>query len=145
MFNDTLEFINRTGVVTAMTGLLTALKGTSLYKRLQAGGRLRAESSGNNTHQLSLNFEPILDEGFLINGYIDLPDRVFSSRNYYDRCRTLRRRLGHFHRSVPLNRSRISAALQIFYRNIVKRPDWEFIRSHVWHLIHIAAKYACRD
>lgn len=128
VFEDTFEFIKRSGIVTSMVGLLTALSGTALYKRLKVGGRLRTESSGNNTHQLSMNFEPILGEGFLINGYVDLLNALFSSRNYYARCRTLRQRLGHFHCSIPLNRSRISAALQIFYRNIVKRPDWEFIR-----------------
>lgn len=128
VFDDIFKFIQDEGIVVAMVGLLTALKGTALYKRLQTEGRLRAESSGNNTHQLSLNFKPIISQNFLIDGYIGLLDKLYSSANYYARCRTLRRRLNSRRRSAPLNRSRISAAFKIFYRNVIKCPDKEFTK-----------------
>ena len=44
------------------------------------------------------------------------------------RCKMLRKRLGSTRRSAPLNSSRILAAFRIFYRNMVKHPDWEFVK-----------------
>ncbi|MBM2818222.1 MAG: radical domain iron-sulfur cluster-binding oxidoreductase with cobamide-binding-like domain [Parcubacteria group bacterium] len=128
VFDDIFKFLQNEGIVFAMVGLLTALRGTALYNRLQAEGRLRTESSGNNTHQISLNFKPTLDESFLIDGYIGLLDKLYSSENYYARCIKLREKLGSPHRSVPLNFSRILAAFRIFYRKLIKNPDWEFVK-----------------
>lgn len=128
VFEDIFKFIQNQGIVTAMTGLLTALRGTRLYKRLSTEGRIRTESSGNNTHQLCLNFEPKTEESVLIKGYVNLLDCLFSSQNYFNRCRALRQRLGPGNRSMSISRSNILAALKIFYRNIAKRPDWEFVK-----------------
>ena len=59
IFKRQFDFIQRSGVVTAMVGLLTALPETRLYQRLMQEGRLETESSGNNT-QAALNFRPTL-------------------------------------------------------------------------------------
>ena len=64
IFKRQFEFIQRSGVVTAMVGLLTALPETRLYRRLMEEGRLETESTGNNT-QATLNFRPKLDREFL--------------------------------------------------------------------------------
>ena len=41
IFKRQFEFIQRSGVVTAMVGLLTALPQTRLYDRLKTEGRLK--------------------------------------------------------------------------------------------------------
>jgi radical SAM superfamily enzyme YgiQ (UPF0313 family) len=87
IFKRQFEFIQRSGVVTAMVGLLTALPETQLYRRLMNEGRLETESTGNNT-QATLNFRPRLDREFLINGYRELMKRLYEPRNYYQRVRT---------------------------------------------------------
>jgi radical SAM superfamily enzyme YgiQ (UPF0313 family) len=87
IFQRQFEFIQRSGVATAMVGLLTALPETRLYRRLTAEGRIEAESTGNNT-QAELNFRPRLDREFLINGYRDLMKRLYQPRNYYRRICT---------------------------------------------------------
>lgn len=127
IFEAIFDFIQKNGIVMAMAGLLTALRGTLLYKRLEEDGRLIRESSGNNTHQLSLNFIPKISENVLISGYVKLLERLYSSKNYFARCRKLNNLIGS-QRSVPINRHSIQAAVIIFYRNIFKRPDWEFIK-----------------
>jgi radical SAM superfamily enzyme YgiQ (UPF0313 family) len=81
------EFIQRSGVATAMVGLLTALPETRLYRRLTEEGRIEAESTGNNT-QAALNFRPRLDREFLVNGYRELMKELYQPRNYYRRIRT---------------------------------------------------------
>ena len=65
IFQRQFEFIQQTGVVTAMVGLLQALPNSRLYRRLAGEGRLRSVSAGDNT-RASFNFEPRLDREFLL-------------------------------------------------------------------------------
>ena len=87
IFHRQFEFIQRSGVVNAMVGLLTALPQTRLYERLSREGRMLADSIGNNTSAV-LNFVPRLDRGRLLSGYRDLMRSLYSHGNYYRRVRT---------------------------------------------------------
>lgn len=86
IFKRQYEFIQRSGVVTAMVGLLQALPQTRLYQRLAREGRLENAASGNNT-EASLNFKTRLNRDFLINGYRDLMNRLYEPRAYYHRIK----------------------------------------------------------
>lgn len=90
IFKRQFDFIQRSGVVTAMVGLLTALPQTRLWQRLKNEGRLEAESTGNNTDAV-LNFKPMMDRDFLQSGYRDLVKRLYEPRNYYPRIGTFLR------------------------------------------------------
>jgi radical SAM superfamily enzyme YgiQ (UPF0313 family) len=48
IFQRQIEFIQKSGIVTAMVGLLQAPYGTALYKRLVGEGRVRESISGDN-------------------------------------------------------------------------------------------------
>jgi radical SAM superfamily enzyme YgiQ (UPF0313 family) len=87
IFKRQFEFIQRSGVVTAMVGLLTALPQTRLYQRLKNEGRLEAETSGNNT-DTALNFKPKLNREFLQSGYRELMKKLYEPKVYYQRVRT---------------------------------------------------------
>jgi radical SAM superfamily enzyme YgiQ (UPF0313 family) len=87
VFKQQFEFIQRSGVVTAMVGLLTALPQTRLYHRLKREGRLVAKSSGNNT-DATMNFRPKLSREFLESGYRDLMKKLYEPGAYYQRVRT---------------------------------------------------------
>jgi radical SAM superfamily enzyme YgiQ (UPF0313 family) len=87
VFKRQFDFIQKTGVVTAMVGLLQALPRTQLYQRLLKEGRLESAATGNNT-EASLNFKPRLNREFLISGYRDLMNRLYEPRVYYQRIRT---------------------------------------------------------
>jgi len=80
------RFICEAGIPTAMVGLLTALPNTRLHRRLEAEGRIRSESSGNNTHDLRLNFRPAMEEQVLLQGYKRLLAETYSPKNYFERC-----------------------------------------------------------
>jgi radical SAM superfamily enzyme YgiQ (UPF0313 family) len=86
VFKQQFEFIQRSGVVTAMVGLLTALPKTQLYQRLLSEGRIETETTGNNT-QATLNFKPKLDRDFLIAGYRELMKSLYEPKTYYQRIR----------------------------------------------------------
>jgi radical SAM superfamily enzyme YgiQ (UPF0313 family) len=87
IFRRQFEFIQRSGVVTAMVGLLSALPQTALYQRLAREGRILAESCGNNTDAV-VNFVTRLDRELLLSGYRDLMRALYHPANYYRRVRT---------------------------------------------------------
>jgi len=88
IFKQQFDFIQRSGVATAMVGLLTALPKTRLHQRLQREGRLLSEANGENTSASALNFRPTLDREVLQKGYRELMRRLYEPRNYYRRIRT---------------------------------------------------------
>lgn len=86
IFQRQVEFIQELAVPTAMVGLLMALPNTRLWNRLQAEGRLRGLSSGDNTHHTELNFVTMLPESLLEEGYRYVLSRVYDPRRYFDRA-----------------------------------------------------------
>lgn len=90
IFARQFEFIQRTGVVTAMVGVLTALPQTALYQRLAREGRLLAETCGNNT-DAALNFVTRLDREFIVSGYKELMRKLYAPQAYYRRIRAFLR------------------------------------------------------
>lgn len=84
IFNTQFEFIQETGIVVAMMGLLIALPGTKLYKRLKNENRLICESSGNNI-DFTTNFIPKMKKEILISEYKKLLFSLYNVENYYNR------------------------------------------------------------
>lgn len=87
IFARQLEFIQRSGIVTAMVGLLNALPDTKLHARLHREGRLVGRSSGNNVDGTT-NFVPRMDVTELRTGYRRLMETIYAPRPYYRRVRT---------------------------------------------------------
>lgn len=85
IFARMTEFIQKSGIVMAMVGLLEALKGTRLWERLRTEGRLVAEASGDNTDG-SLNFIPRMDRKALVEGYKSIVESIYAPESYYRRC-----------------------------------------------------------
>jgi radical SAM superfamily enzyme YgiQ (UPF0313 family) len=139
VFKRQFEFIQRSGVVTAMVGLLTALPQTRLYNRLKKEGRLESETSGNNT-DTALNFKPTLGREFLQNGYRDLMKKLYEPKAYYQRVRTF---FQNHHTTAPS--LRLSPAdflaflkslwlLGVWYRGRV--AYWRFFLGTLWRHPH---------
>jgi radical SAM superfamily enzyme YgiQ (UPF0313 family) len=87
IFDRQIGFIQKSGIVTAMVGLLHALPNTKLYERLKKEKRLTSDASGDNT-DFSLNFIPKMNIDILIEGYKNLLKSIYSHKNYYKRIRT---------------------------------------------------------
>ena len=84
IFKKQIHFIQNTGIVTAMVGLLNAPNGTKLYKRLKKENRLLKDMSGDNT-DFSINFVPKMKYETLMTGYKHVLDTIYSPRYYYER------------------------------------------------------------
>jgi radical SAM superfamily enzyme YgiQ (UPF0313 family) len=86
VFQRQIDFIQQSGIVSAMVGLLNAPKNTKLYERLEAENRLTIESSGNNT-DASMNFIPKMNHNELLEGYRKIITSIYSPKPYYQRIR----------------------------------------------------------
>jgi len=78
------DFISSLPVPLAMVGLLNALPGTALWKRLESQGRLKKKSFCGDQFG-RMNFIPVLDESILLKGYAELLGSIYSPGPYYDR------------------------------------------------------------
>jgi radical SAM superfamily enzyme YgiQ (UPF0313 family) len=129
IFARQFEFIQRTGVVTAMVGLLTALPETALYRRLVREGRMLTETRGNNTDAV-LNFVPRLDRDFMISGYKELMRKLYAPRNYYRRIHAF---LNCFEPSGPARRLS-PTDVKAFLKSLWLLGMWQRGRRHYWLL-----------
>ena len=86
IFDRMVEFIQKSGIPIAMVGLLQAMPGTQLFRRLRTEGRILSLGDGNNT-DVSLNFLPRMDAVKLVEGYHSVLKRIYSCEAYYERVR----------------------------------------------------------
>lgn len=114
IFKQQFDFIQRSGVATAMVGLLTALPQTRLYQRLKREGRLLRESTGNNT-MAALNFRPKLNREYLENGYRELMRRLYEPRNYYRRIRVFLQNYRTHGERLRVSRADLRAFVKSFW------------------------------
>lgn len=128
------KFIKESGIPSAMLGLLTAIPGTGLYKRLESEGRILDNGTGNNTDG-TLNFIPRLDKDRLVSSYKSLMQRLYSSNEFYGRALTFLERakeatkIGYDHLSL----SDIKAGLKsVFIQGIFdqdRRQYWRYVKE----------------
>lgn len=84
IFEELTSFIQHSGIVTAMVGLLNAPRGTKLEKRLEKEGRLLKDFTGNNT-DFTINFIPKMDSEKLLDGYKSILKTIYSPKYFYER------------------------------------------------------------
>ncbi|MCX7677804.1 MAG: B12-binding domain-containing radical SAM protein [Spirochaetes bacterium] len=89
IFDLQIQFIQESGIIMAMVGVMIALPNTQLYRRLEREGRLLGETSGNNTHDLETNFVTVMDKHVLQEGYKRVLKTIYDPKNYFQRCRVL--------------------------------------------------------
>ncbi|MBN2149688.1 MAG: DUF4070 domain-containing protein [Anaerolineales bacterium] len=137
IFQQQIDFIQKSGIVSAMVGLLQAPLGTRLYARLEAEGRLLPEISGNNVDG-STNILPKMGLESLLAGYKNLLSQIYSPRLYYDRIITffkeyknkssVRTRLGFEHI--------LALWLSIYHLGIRGVERIQYWRLWLWVLLH---------
>ena len=132
IFQRQVQFIQQSGIVLAMVGLLNALPNTQLYRRLEKEGRLLEDSTGNNTHDLHLNFTPKMDLKVIIDGYKQIIDHIYSPKAYFERCLNFLRNL-HPHQ----NSSRRVRAEELFafFMSVTRQSFSSYGRHYLRYLI----------
>jgi radical SAM superfamily enzyme YgiQ (UPF0313 family) len=84
IFKQQIEFIQESGIISAMIGLLNAPTKSKLYKRLKGEGRILNKMSGDNT-DASTNIIPKMNIADLKSGYQEVIRGIYSGKAYYDR------------------------------------------------------------
>jgi radical SAM superfamily enzyme YgiQ (UPF0313 family) len=130
IFERQIEFIQRSGIVTAMVGLLQAMPGTKLYQRLDRQGRLLGHTTGDNVDG-STNFIPRMNRERLRQGYQGLMEYLYSPGPYYRRIRTFLQEYRPPRISRSLNWRCIAAFLHANLRLGVLGRE----RFHYWRLL----------
>ena len=86
IFKSQIDFIQNSGIVAAMVGVLMAPPGTRLYERLKRENRLLPKGSGDNTDG-STNFIPSMGLDMLVKGYKQVLDTIYGPKQYYERIK----------------------------------------------------------
>lgn len=135
IFQRQIEFIQQSGIGTAMVGLLSALPKTRLYQRLKETGRLIKESAGSNT-LMDLNFIPKMDVEILRRGYKQIMTTIYSPKHYYQRILTFLKEFNPPLRNQPLRLFHLRILLSSFwYLGIMERGRRYFWKLVLWSLI----------
>ena len=129
IFQRQIEFIQKSGIVTAMVGLLQAPIGTRLYERLTREGRLLGAMSGDNVDG-STNIIPKMNIDILHKGYKTVIDSLYAPKNYYPRVITFLKEYKAPKIVVPLDFEHVMA----FFRSILRLGIIDKERIHYWKL-----------
>jgi radical SAM superfamily enzyme YgiQ (UPF0313 family) len=123
-----IEFVRRTRIFTAMTGILTPVPHTPLYARLKREGRLHpAEYSGNNTDD-EIQFEPsAMTAAELRQGIHRILDGLFSPAESYRRGLDMLCAIRpHIFAGRRLDFGYLRGAVLSFWKQGVRRLDWRY-------------------
>jgi radical SAM superfamily enzyme YgiQ (UPF0313 family) len=129
IFQQQIDFIQRSGIVTAMVGLLQAPAGTRLYERLKREGRLLNEMSGDNVDG-STNIIPKMGLEALRQGYREILDQIYAPQFYYERVLTFLREYQPPRIGVHLELQYVLALGRSIYQLGIRGVE----RAHYWRL-----------
>ncbi|MBI4688361.1 MAG: B12-binding domain-containing radical SAM protein [Nitrospirae bacterium] len=137
IFQSQIKFIQESGIVTAMVGLLNALRGTKLYHRLKEENRLVKDVTGDNT-DCSINFIPKMHKETLVSGYKKILEGLYSPKQYYARVRTFLREY------QPLQQKRAFhfkfMHLQAFFKStvilgVIGKERFQYWKLLIWTIL----------
>jgi radical SAM superfamily enzyme YgiQ (UPF0313 family) len=144
IFERQLTFIQNAPIPLAMVGILSALPGSQLWRRLEKEGRLVGDASGDNFGRT--NFKTRLPERVLLDGYGKLLADLYDPDAYFARClRVLQlwpsKRPSRFR--FPLWYA-LGTLLRTIWRQGVRAPYrsafWKFIGTVLWRMPHLVSR-----
>ena len=130
IFQRQIEFIQRSGIATAMVGLLQAPPGTKLFDRLKQENRLAGSLSGDNVDGTT-NIVPKMGLEKLQNGYRMMMHKIYTPKHYYRRVRTFLKEYRTPVASIPLDFQRLLAIVRSSYRLGIRGKE----RFQYWYLL----------
>ncbi len=140
IFQRQIDFIQKSGIVTAMVGLLQAPYGTKLYQRMAEEGRLLGGMSGDNVDG-ETNIVPRMDLRRLKEGYHNILERIYEPEPFYRRVRTFLWDYDNSHNAGTLEWAEIKALFRTIFRlGILGRERGEYWKLLFWTLWHFPSK-----
>ncbi len=134
IFQRQTEFIQRSGIATAMVGLLQAPPGTRLYDRMAREGRLTGALTGDNVVN-GTNIVPAMSLETLSTGYKALMNHLYAPAQYYARVRTFLREYRPPKIAAPLDGEQVLALFRTIFRlGIVGKERGQYWQLFGWTL-----------
>jgi len=130
IFQRQIEFIQESGIVTAMVGLLQAPPGTRLNHRLRKENRLLVQASGDNVDGTT-NIVPVMNPEALHSGYNRILNTIYSPKHYYRRVQTFLRE----YKAPPVHASLSGQHILAFFRSIYRLGIVGRERLQYWKLL----------
>lgn len=141
IFDEMINFIQDSGIVTAMVGLLQAPGGTQLYHRLESEGRILHEMSGDNADG-STNIIPLMDPVVLKKGYRKIINTLYSPEYLYPRIKTLLKAYRPQKMPGQIYANEISAFFKAAWRMGLKKGEGRYYwRLILWALFNCPSKF----
>jgi radical SAM superfamily enzyme YgiQ (UPF0313 family) len=132
IFQRQIEFIQESGIVTAMVGLLNAPPRTRLYERMREEGRLIGLISGDNVDGTT-NILPKMGLDALREGYRNMMHYIYSPEHYYKRAMTFLREYQRPKVRTPLDFQRLLAILRSTVRlGVIGRERFQYWKILFW-------------
>ena len=128
IFEKQINFIQKSGIVAAMVGLLNAPRGTRLYQRLKKENRLVEEITGDIT---STNFVPKMKAETLLNGYHQVINTIYSPKHYYERIRAFLKEYRPRQKRVRIPSYTVPALVKLVWALGIVQPG----RRYFWKLM----------
>jgi len=129
VFQQQIDFIQKSGIVTAMVGLLQAPFGTKLYERMEQEGRLVNEFSGDNVDG-STNIIPKMGLEPLRDGYRKILSHIYAPKFYYERILTFLREYQPPQIRIHMEPQYVLALWRSIYQLGIRGVE----RTHYWRL-----------
>ncbi|MHC1741060.1 MAG: B12-binding domain-containing radical SAM protein [Anaerolineaceae bacterium] len=141
IFDRMVDFIQKSGIATAMVGLLQAPNKTELYHRLEQQGRIIKEMTGDNTDGTS-NIIPLMDAKILRDGYLQIMDQIYSPKYFYKRVKTFLRNYNPAKANVTIEWSEVAALFKtVIIMGFNPRVAPYYWDLFIWTLFHFPAKF----
>jgi radical SAM superfamily enzyme YgiQ (UPF0313 family) len=133
IFDRLVDFIEKAAIPVAMVGLLQAIPGTQLFRRLSREGRILHNGDGNNTG-CELNYLPRMNAERLVAGYRSVLRRIYACDAYYERVRE------YLSRCRPRYRPQISFGnIRALCLSILRQGIRGKARASYWRFLFSAA------
>jgi radical SAM superfamily enzyme YgiQ (UPF0313 family) len=134
IFQRQIDFIQRSGIVTAMVGLLNAPSGTRLYERMKEEGRLIGPISGDNVDGTT-NILPKMGRSELREGYRNIMQHIYSPKHYYRRAMTFLREYKRPKIRAPLDFQRLLAVFRAsIHLGVLGKERFQYWKIFFWAL-----------
>ena len=142
IFQRQVEFIQKSGIVTAMVGLLQAPPGTRLYQRLTNEGRLIGTFTGDNANGAT-NILTQLPRETLREGYHWVMRHLYDPEAYYQRIKQFLRDYKPPRAEAAIGLDKFAAFLRsIFHHGLISPNRLQFWKLVTWSSFHHPSQFA---
>ncbi len=137
IFDNQIDFIQKSGITTAMVGLLQAFPGTGLYARMQKSNRLSSSTTGDNVDGTTNIIPTSMDIDTLLKGYKHILTQIYSPKNYYKRTKIFLKEYQNQGIKEPVNFNQTRAFLRsVLFIGFLGKERFQYWNLLFWTFFH---------